>query len=86
MVEKEQIHFDRKVTLYEINSLIRHESNSRVLKRLYFAKFRRLGDSVEELSNKVGVAKKTGSYWQEDWNKGGYAALILNFSERIRII
>jgi Transposase and inactivated derivatives len=80
MVGKEQIPIDRKVTLDNINSLIKHEINSRVLKRLYFVKFRCLGDSVGEAANKVGVTKKTGYYWQEDWNKGGYAALIPNFS------
>ena len=80
MVGKEQIPIDRNVTLAEINVLIKHENNSRVLKRLYFVKFRYLGDSVEEAAIKVGVTKKTGYYWQDDWNKGGYAALIPNFS------
>jgi transposase len=79
MAGKEQIPVDRKVTLDEINSLIKYENNSRVLKRLYFIKFRCLGDSVEEAVIKVGVTKKTGYYWQEDWNKGGYAALIPHF-------
>ena len=67
MVGKEQIPIDQKVTLDKINSLIRCENNSRVLKRLYFVKFRYLGDSVEEAATKVGVTKKTGYYWQEDW-------------------
>ncbi len=79
MAGKEQILIDRKVTLDEINDLITHESNSRVLKRLYFVKFRYLGDSVEEAATKVGVTKKTGYYWQEHWSKGGYAALIPHF-------
>ena len=79
MVGKEQIAIDQKVTLDEVNSLIKHENNSRVLKRLYFIKFRYLGDSVEEAAIKVGVTKKTGYYWQDYWNKGGYAALIPQF-------
>jgi transposase len=79
MVGKEQIQIDRKATQGEINDLIKHENNSRVLKRLYFVKFRYLGDSVEEAAAKVGVTKKTGYYWQEHWSKGGYAALIPNF-------
>ncbi|MDD4749880.1 MAG: IS630 family transposase [Methanosarcinaceae archaeon] len=79
MVGKEQIAIDRKITLDELNSFIKHENNSRVLKRLYFVKFRYLGDSVEEATNKVGVTKKTGYYWQEDWNQGGYSALIPEF-------
>jgi Transposase and inactivated derivatives len=79
MVGKEQIIIDRKVTLDELNSLITHEKNSRVLKKLYFVKFRYLGDSVEEAAIKLGVTKKTGYYWQEDWNKGGYTALMPQF-------
>ncbi len=49
MVGKEQIVIDRKVTLDELNSLITHEKNSRVLKKLYFVKFRYLGEEVLEL-------------------------------------
>ncbi len=79
MVGKEQIVIDRKLSLNKVNSLIKHENNSRVLKRLYFIKFRYLGDSVEEASIKVGVTKKCGYYWQDYWNKGGYAALIPQF-------
>ena len=62
MAGEEQIPIDRKVTLDEINVLIKHENNSRVLKRPDFVKFRCLGDSVEEAANKVGVTKKTGYY------------------------
>ena len=58
MVGKEHIPIDRNITLDEINVLIRHENNSRGLKRLYFVKFRFLGDSVEEAATKVGVTKK----------------------------
>lgn len=79
MVGKKQIPTDQKVTLDEINSLIKHENNSRVLKSLYFIKFRLSGDSVEEATTKVGVTKKTGYYWQEKWNKGDYTALTPNF-------
>lgn len=79
MVGKEQIAIDQKITLDELNSFIKHENNSRVLKRLYFIKFRYLGDSVEEATDKTGVTKKTGYYWQEAWNQGGYAALTPEF-------
>jgi transposase len=79
MVGKEQIVVVQQVNLDELNSLITHEKNSRVLKKLYFVKFRYLGDSVEVAATKLGVTKKTGYYWQEDWNKGGYAALMPQF-------
>jgi transposase len=79
MVGKEQIVIVQQVNLDELNSLITHEKNSRVLKKLYFVKFRYLGDSVEVAATKLGVTKKTGYYWQEDWNKGGYATLMPQF-------
>lgn len=76
---KEQIVIDRKVTLDELNSLITHEKNSRVLKKRYFVKFRYLGDSIKKAAIKTRVTKKTGYHWQEDWNKGGYTSLIPQF-------
>ena len=79
MVGKEQITIDQKLSFDDLNSLIKRENNSRVLKRLYFIKFRYLGDSVEEAAIKVGVTKKCGYYWQGFWNKGGYAALKPHF-------
>jgi transposase len=75
----EEIAIDRKISSEDLNSLIKSESNSRVLKRLYFIKFRYLGDSVQEAASKIGITKKTGYDWQKEWNKGGYAALIPDF-------
>lgn len=72
----EEINIDRKISFKELNSLIKNESSSRALKRLYFIKFRYLGDFVQEAANKIGVTKKTGYDWQKEWNKGGYATLI----------
>ena len=75
----EEIFIDRRITHEELDSLIKMESYSRVLKRLYFVKLRYLGDSVEEAAHKIGITKKTGYNWQEEWNQGGYAALIPEF-------
>lgn len=58
---KEQIPINQRVTLAEINSLIKHYKNSRVLKRFYFVKSKFLGDFIEEAVAKVGVIK-TGYY------------------------
>jgi hypothetical protein len=51
---RKQIAIDHNLSLDDLNSLIKHETNSRVLKRLYFIKFRYLGDSVEEAAIKLG--------------------------------
>lgn len=75
----EEISINWKISPEELDILIKNESYSRVLKRLYFVKFRYLGDSVEEAANKIRVTKKTGYDWQKEWNQGGYAALIPEF-------
>ncbi|ADI73547.1 ISA1083-3 transposase [Methanohalobium evestigatum Z-7303] len=73
---KDQIDIEHHVTLDQLNTLIKTETNARMLRRLYFCKFRYLGDSVSEAADKVGITKMTGYYWQDRWNKGGYEALV----------
>jgi transposase len=75
----EEIFINRRISSEKLDSLIKNEDYSKVLKRLYFIKFRYLGYSVEEAANKIGVTKKTGYNWQKEWNQGGYAALIPDF-------
>jgi hypothetical protein len=55
----EKIAINRRSSSEELDSPIRSESSSRVLKKLYFTKFRYLGDSVKEAANKIGFTKKT---------------------------
>jgi len=62
----EEIAVNRRISSEELDSLIKNENYSRVLKRLYFIKFRCLDDSVEEAANKIGVTKKTGCDWQKE--------------------
>ena len=84
MVGKEHIPIDRNINLDKINVLIRHENNSRMLKRLYFVKFRFLGDSVEEAATKVGVTKSLSEKWLpaitfmicNTQNRNGYSDII----------
>lgn len=52
----EEIVTNRRISSEELDSLIRSESKSRVLKRLYFIKFRYLNNS-EGVTNKIGVTK-----------------------------
>lgn len=75
----EEIAVNRRISSEKLDSLIKNESYLRVLKRLYFIKFRCLDDSVEEAANKIGVTKKAGYYWQKEWNQSVYVALIPEF-------
>ncbi len=73
----EEIVTNRRISSEELNSLIRSESKSRVLKRLYFIKFRYL-DNSEGVTNKIGVTKKTVYDCQKEWNHDDYTTLILD--------
>jgi len=56
------------------------ETNTKVLQRLYFIKYRYEGKSVEVASHLVGVAKPVGYNWQRRWNESGYEGLIPRYA------
>ncbi|HEC92516.1 MAG TPA: transposase [Candidatus Atribacteria bacterium] len=77
MVKTEMYPIEKKMTMDELNKRIKSlEKNVKVLKRLYFVRYRYSGDSVEVTSRKVGVTKMIGYTWQRRWNKDGYVGLI----------
>ncbi|MEM4066859.1 MAG: hypothetical protein QXV17_08365 [Candidatus Micrarchaeaceae archaeon] len=55
------------------------EKSSRILKRLYFVKFRYKGKGVEESAKMVGVTKKFGYLWQDRWNCECFNGLVPKF-------
>jgi putative transposase len=76
----EQILIDRDLSIEELLKMIKTERNSRVLKRLYFIKFRYEGDSTLDAAKKIGITKRTAYIWQERWNTGGYRGLFPQFA------
>jgi len=81
MPRPEQIHIQRHMTLEELERRIKKlEKNVRVLKRLYFIRYRLDGVSVEDAADRVGVTKNTAYIWQERWNESGYDGLIPRFA------
>jgi len=65
----------------ELNCRIKTiEKDTKILKRLYFIKFRYDGDSVEKASEKVGVTKRIGYIWQDRWNNKGYEGIIPRYA------
>jgi putative transposase len=81
MARKEEIKINRSVPLEEIQIRIRSmEKDVRILKRLYFIKYRYQGSSVAEASKNVGVTKMVGYYWQQSWNKQGFNGLTPRFA------
>ena len=81
MPRPEQIPIQKHITQDELQRRIKIlETDAKILKRLYFIKYRYAGSSVEEACSLVGVAKPVGYIWQERWNEDGYEGLIPRYA------
>ena len=81
MSRQEEIPIQRLMNIEELNRKIKSvEKDVKILKRLYFIKFRYNGDSVEKASEKVGVTKRIGYIWQNRWNEKGYERIIPRYA------
>ena len=77
----EQIPIQKHMTRDELESRIKTlEKDSKILKRLYFVKFRYAGESVEESAQRIGVTRNEGYIWQRRWNEQGYDGLIPRYA------
>ena len=81
MSRPEKIQIDRSMSAEELNHRIKTlEKDVKILKRLYFIKFRYEGDGVEIASEKVGVTKRIGYIWQDRWNDDGYSGIVPRYA------
>ena len=81
MARLEEITIEKHLTVQDLERHIRTlEKDTRVLKRLYFVRYRYEGKSVEEAANLVGTTKNNAYIWQERWNESGYEGLIPRFA------
>ncbi len=81
MGRRETIPVQRKISAEELEQRIKTlEKDTRVLKRLYFIRYRYQGDSVETAAGKVGVYKMVAYQWQDRWNEGGYDGIVPRFA------
>lgn len=78
MGRPEIYHIDQKISLEKLDWLIKIERNTKVQQKLYFIRFRYLGDSIEEATSRLGVTKRIGYYWQNRWNEQGYEVYFTN--------
>ena len=95
MTRPEKYHVEQSIPLEQLDWRIRIEKNTKVQQKLYFIRFRYLGDSIEEATSRLGVTKRIGYYWQSKWNQGGYKGLLhksgagrpskLNFEEMLKL-
>jgi len=81
MARPEEIRIVRHITVQELDRRIKTlEKNVRVLKALYFVRYRYEGKSVEESGRLVGISKNNAYIWQERWNESGYDGLVPRFA------
>jgi putative transposase len=77
----EQIPLRRHMSQQELLKRIKIlENDIKVLKRLYFIKYRYSGSTVEQASKLVGISKPVAYIWQSRWNKEGYEGLIPRYA------
>ena len=77
----EQIPIQRRMTVDELESRIKNlEKDTKILKRLYFVKYRYEGTSVEESAQRVGITRNEGYIWQRRWNENGYEGIIPRYA------
>jgi putative transposase len=81
MSKPEQIPIRRHESFDKLNKRIKTlEKDAKILKRLYFIKYRYAGESVERAARQVGIAKYVGYIWQKRWNEQGYAGLVPRYA------
>lgn len=81
MARPEEIAIERHMTVENLNRYIKSlETDVKILKRLYFVKYRYEGLSVQESAERVGTSKQIGYGWQGRWNSEGYEGLIPKYA------
>ncbi len=81
MARPENITIERHITAEELQRRIKSlEKDVKVLKRLYFIKYRYEGVGVEDAAKQVGISKPVAYIWQDRWNMEGYEGLKPKFA------
>ena len=81
MARTEEIRIEKHLTVQDLERHIKMlEKDTRVLKTLYFVRYRYEGKSVEEVARLVGTSKNNAYIWQERWNESRYEGIKLRFA------
>ena len=76
-----EIQIEHHMSIDELNKRIKTlEHDTKILRRLYFIKYRYEGKLVSESAKLVGITKRVGYIWQERWNDKGYEGLIPRYA------
>jgi putative transposase len=81
MSRPEEIHIEHHMSTDLLNKRIKTlENDTKILRRLYFIKFRYDGETVSESAKLIGITKRVGYIWQDRWNEMGYEGLIPKYA------
>ena len=81
MARPEEIGIMKHLSIQDLERQIKTlEKDTRVLKTLFFVRYRYEGTSVEEAARLVGTSKNNAYIWQERWNESGYEGIIPRFA------
>jgi transposase len=75
-----KIFVERHLPSLELESLIRHEKDKRILERLIFIRTLYDGEDVETAVKRLGRCKVTGYSWLRSWNNDGLEGLTPDFT------
>ena len=76
-----EIQIEHHMSIEELNKRIKTlENDTKILRRLYFVKYRYEGKLVSESAKLVGITKRVGYIWQERWNEKGYEGMIPRYA------
>ncbi|MDR2966486.1 MAG: hypothetical protein LBU74_00860 [Methanobacteriaceae archaeon] len=64
------------LSLNEIDFLITHERDVKILIKLYYFRFKAMGFTSVESYKLAKIPKSTAYYMEDLWNEGGYSALL----------
>jgi transposase len=76
MGRPEKYHIEKKISLEQLDWRIKTKRNTKVQQKLFFVRFRYLGDTIGETALRLGVTKRICYYWQDRWNENGYEGLL----------
>ena len=72
----EKLKSNSNLTVQEIDMLINAETDSKVIRKLFYFRLRALNLSIKEASKKAGIKQFSAYKLEDKWNEGGYNSLL----------
>ena len=72
----EKLKSNPNLTVQEIDMLINAETDSKMIRKLFYFRLRALNLSIKEASKKAGIKQFSAYKLEDKWNEGGYNSLL----------